>query len=183
MQPSPRIALRRLGHSDLAAFQAYRSDAAVGRYQGWSAQTDEQALAFIEEMSAAALFVPGRWVQLAVAERESNALIGDIGICVSADGASAELGFTLSLPFQRRGLGTETLLEAVALVFEHSQVGQIVCIADARNTPSIRLLERAQMRRIASLDAVFRGEPCVEHTYAVFREEPGRPPRPTVERP
>lgn len=179
LDPLPRngrtLLLRRLGRTDLPAFQAYRSDETVGRYQGWSAQTDEQALAFIEEMNSAPLFPRGRWMQLAVADRETNGVIGDIGICVSADGRSAEAGFTISPRYQRRGLGTEALREAIALILEHSPVMQIVCITDARNTPSIRLLERVPMRRIATAEAVFRGEPCVEHTYAAFREERGPP--------
>ena len=166
-----RVVLRRLVPTDLAAFQAYRNDDAVGRYQGWSAQTDAQALAFIDEMSSAVLFSEGTWVQMAVAERETNGLIGDIGVCLAADGRSAELGFTISPRFQGRGLGTEAVRGAVALVFEQSPAVQIVCVTDARNDPSIRLLKRAGMRRISSAEAVFRGEVCVEHTYAVFRHD------------
>jgi hypothetical protein len=41
--------LRRLATADLAAFQAYRTDAALGRYQGWSPMTDAEARAFLEE--------------------------------------------------------------------------------------------------------------------------------------
>jgi RimJ/RimL family protein N-acetyltransferase len=163
-----RVVLRRLVPADLAAFQAYRNDDAVGRYQGWSAQTDAQALAFIDEMSSAVLFPEGTWVQMAVADRETNGLIGDIGVCLAAGGRSAELGFTIAPRFQGQGLGTEAVREAVALIFEQSPAVQIVCVTDARNDPSVRLLERAGMRKIASAEAVFRGEVCVEHTYAVF---------------
>ena len=170
---SARIVLRRLGIADLPAFQAYRSDETVALYQGWSAQSDQEASAFIEEMSAAALFARGAWVQLAVADRTTNGLIGDIGICVAADGMSAELGFTMAPRFQGKGLGTEAVQEAVALLFEHSSVAQVVCITDARNNASIRLLERAGMRRVATAGAVFRGEPCIEHTYAVLRHDGG----------
>jgi len=166
-----RITLRRLGVADLSAFQAYRGDETVALYQGWSARNDQEALAFIEEMSAAELFSRGAWVQLAVADRETNGLIGDIGICVAADGMSAELGFTIDPGSQGKGLGTEALQEAVALLFEHSPVAQVVCITDARNSASVRLLERAGMRRVATAEVVFRGQPCIEHTYAVLRHE------------
>lgn len=166
-----RVVLRRLVAADLAAFQAYRNDEAVGRYQGWSAQSDAQALAFIEEMSRAVLFPGGMWVQIAVAVRETNGLIGDIGVCLAADGRSAELGFTISPRFQGQGLGTAAVRETVALVFEQSSAMQIVCVADARNDASIRLLERAGMRRVASAEAMFRAESCIEHTYTVFRHD------------
>jgi RimJ/RimL family protein N-acetyltransferase len=104
-------------------------------------------------------------VQLAVADPETNELIGDIGFCVAADGESAELGFTISPAFQRRGLGTEALREAVGLLFEHSSVVRVICVTDARNIPSIRLLEGAKMQRTATAGVVFRGE----HTYTLFR--------------
>jgi len=164
-----RVVLRRLRPADLAAFQAYRSDAAVGRYQGWSSQTDAEASAFIESMSGVALFPAGEWVQLAVADRQSDELLGDVGICVAADRLSAELGFTISPRFHGRGLGREALLSAIGLVFDRSPVGEVVCITDARNNASIRLLERAGLRRVATAEAVFRGEPCIEHTYKTFR--------------
>ena len=175
LDPLPRVGrrviLRRLSPADLSTFQTYRGNEAVGRYQGWSKLSDWQALAFIEEMSKADLFTRGSWVQLAVADRQTNELIGDIGVCVAADGASAELGFTISPRFQRQGLGTEALGEAVGLLFEHSSAVKPVCITDARNIPSIRLLEHAGMQRTASAEVIFRGEPCVEHTYAVLRHD------------
>ena len=175
LEPLPkiarRVALRRLGRADLPAFQAYRNSEPVGRFQGWSAQRDKQALAFIEEMSKAVLFPIGSWVQLAVASRDTNELIGDLGICVAANGESAELGLTVSPRFQGQGLGTEALLEAFGLVFEHSSAAQVICVADARNIPSIRLLERARMQRAATAEAVFRGKPCIEYTYAAFRHD------------
>jgi len=175
LEPLPRLGrrviLRRLGPADLSAFQSYRNNEAVGRYQGWSRQSDQQALAFIEEMSKVNLFPTGSWLQLAVADRKTSELIGDIGICVAADGASAELGFTIAPRFQRQGLGTEALGEAVGLLFEHSSAVKAVCVTDARNIPSVRLLERAGMQRTATAEVVFRGEPCVEHTYAVFRHD------------
>ena len=164
-----RIVLRRLCTADVPAFQAYRNDDAVGRYQGWLAQTDRQALAFVEEMSRAVLCPNGRWLQLAVAHQEGNELIGDIGVCVAANGESAELGFTIAPRFQGQGLGTEALREAVGLVFERSSAVQAICITDARNIPSIRLLERARMKRTATAQAIFRGEPCIEHTYSAFK--------------
>ena len=169
-----RVVLRRLAAADLPAFQAYRHDESVGRYQGWSPQTDPQALAFIAEMSDTVLFPIGSWVQLAIADREGNALLGDVGVCVAADGQAAELGFSLGPRSQGRGLGTEAVQEAIALVFECTAVAQVVCVTDARNFPSIRLLERAGLRKVATAEADFGGGPCIEHTYTVARHNGGQ---------
>ena len=164
-----RIALRRLFSADLSDFQNYRHDKDVGRFQGWTPQTDEEALAFITAMSSAILFRSGEWVQLGIADRGTNALIGDIGIRVSVEAKEAEIGFTLVAQVQRRGLATEAVTEAIALIFEQTKVGRVVAITDARNLPSIRLLERLGMHRIASENAVFQGEPCIEYVYELAR--------------
>jgi RimJ/RimL family protein N-acetyltransferase len=167
------VILRRLSPADLPAFQAYRADPAVGRYQGWRPQPETEALAFIEEMAAVPLFPEGTWVQIGIAERRSNLLIGDIGMCVAAGGAAAEIGFSLSPLAQGNGLGTEAVQEAVRFLFQQTTVADVVGITDARNAPSVRLLERVGMRRVASRSSVFRGDPCIEHTYAISRQHGG----------
>ena len=163
--------LRRLVLADLPAFQAYRQDAHVGLYQGWEPQSDLEASQFIADMSGVALFAPGEWVQLGIADSRTDALIGDVGIRVAADGRTAEIGFTLGVAAQGVGFGTEAVREAIALVFEHARVAQIIAVTDARNLPAVRLLERVGMRRLDTVAAVFRGQPCLEHTYAISRHE------------
>jgi RimJ/RimL family protein N-acetyltransferase len=168
-----RVAIRRLRETDLRAFQAYRHDPQLGLYQGWQPQSDQQALAFIAETSRAPLFPLGQWVQLGIAERTGDRLIGDIGICVAADGGQAEIGFTLEAAAQGRGLATEAVRAAIGLVFERTAVARVVAVTDARNLPSVRMLDRLGMRRVETVPAVFRGEACVEHVYTLSRHEAG----------
>jgi aminoglycoside 6'-N-acetyltransferase len=120
-------------------------------------------------MSHTTLFPRDRWVQLGIADPRTNTLIGDIGIRVAADVVTAEIGFSLDVAAQGAGLGTEAVREAIALVFEHAPVARIVATTDARNLPSVRLLERVGMRRIDTAVAMFRGEPCTEHAYEIAR--------------
>jgi RimJ/RimL family protein N-acetyltransferase len=70
---------------------------------------------------------------------------------------------------QGRGLGTAAARAAIELLFEHTPVQQIIAITDARNAPSMRLLDRVGMTRVATQTAVFRGEPCTEHRYSLTR--------------
>lgn len=164
-----RIALRRLSTADLPAFQAYRHDSAVGLYQGWSPQSDADALAFLDGMATAPLFVPGEWCQIGIADTENNALIGDIGVCVAADETTAEVGFTLSAASQGKGLASEAVIEAIGLLFERTPIGRAVAITDARNLPALRLLENVGMRQTAIISTTFRGEPCTEHEFEINR--------------
>jgi aminoglycoside 6'-N-acetyltransferase len=175
--PLPRIAggvsLRRLATSDLAAFQAYRHDPDVGLYQGWTPMSDAEARAFLDDMSAAPLLRPSRWSQLGIADAGTMGLVGDVGLLLAADGREAEIGFTLARHAQGRGLGAAAVRAAIALAFEVTGAQRVVAITDTRNLPCLRLLERVGMQRTASASALFRGEPCVEHTYFIPRHHCG----------
>jgi RimJ/RimL family protein N-acetyltransferase len=164
-----RVTLRRLCTDDLRAFQAYRLDPIVGQYQGWSPMSDAQALSFLNEMNVAAALAPGEWFQIGIADRQSNTLIGDIGIRISGDGLEAEIGFTLGRRHQGQGLAREAVGEVVALVFEVTDVQRIVAVTDARNDSASKLLSMLGMARIGKQEAIFRGAPCVEDTFALAR--------------
>ena len=173
--PLPRrvddVVLRRLAPSDLSAFQEYRSDPELARYQGWKAKSDAEAGAFLAEMSAAPLLQPGKWSQIAIAEAGGPGLLGDIGLFLAEDGREAEIGFTLKRDRQGRGIATAAVREAIALAFERTNVERVVGITDARNLASIRLLQRVGMGMVESRDAKAGDGPCVEHVYAIAREQ------------
>jgi ribosomal-protein-alanine N-acetyltransferase len=161
--------IRRLTIADLAEFQAYRHDPELGRYQGWSPVSDEEAAAFLGEMNVAPVFNCGSWTQLGIAEPDIGRLIGDIGVFLDPAGLFAEIGVTLARHAQGRGVATAAVREAIRLVFAATTADRVVGITDARNSASVRLLERVGMRWTATTNAVFRGEPCVEHRYALLR--------------
>jgi ribosomal-protein-alanine N-acetyltransferase len=163
--------LRRMRPHDLAAFQAYRSLPELGRYQGWSSMSDAEALQFLDDVHRAPLFTQGHWVQLGIAELESDALVGDIGLYLSEDGTSGEVGFTLRPASQGRGVATLAVREALQLFFSATNVNRVLAITDERNLPSFRLLERVGFQIIESRQAVFRGEPCTERVYALPRTD------------
>jgi len=168
---SDGVTLRRLAVTDLAAFQAYRRDPELGRYQGWSPMPDAEAAVLLSEMSRAPIFFPGSWSQLGITEPPDPSLIGDIGLFLAEDARHVEVGFTLRRQSQGRGLAAAAVRAAINLAFEHTAVDRVLGITDARNLASVRLLERVGMRRVATRSAVFRGEPCVERVYAVARKD------------
>jgi RimJ/RimL family protein N-acetyltransferase len=146
----PEISLRRLRMSDLAEFQAYRTDPDVARYQGWKTESDATAAAFLAAMHEAPLFAPGRWIQVGIALHETDKLIGDIGACISDDSQNAEIGFSLNPAYQRRGLGARAVHELVRQIFDSTMVQAVRGRTDRRNLPSIRLLKRIGMSHSAT---------------------------------
>ncbi len=164
-----RILLRRLVPSDLANFQDYRHDEEVGQYQGWSPQSDTEAAIALEKYGAAKFFQPGVWFQIGIADRETDALIGDIGVCLSAKEPEAEFGFTLRRQSQGSGLASEAIGALMAFLFAETDIRRIVGITDARNIAAMKLLEKLGMRRLQTNKAIFRGAPCEEHVFILQR--------------
>ena len=165
----PRVHLRRLRADDLAAFQRYRSDPELGRYQGWRPMDDAAAAAFLAEMALTPFCPPGSWCQIAIADAACDALVGDIGLCLAADGEALEIGFTLAQPWQGQGRAAEAVQLALQAVWAHTPARRVLALTDVRNGPSVRLLQRLGLRRFATLDAVFRGLPCREHHFVAHR--------------
>src|SRR4029078_509295 len=126
--------------------------------QGWTPMSDAEASDFLSRMSGTPMFTRGEWLQLSVADLEFDVLVGDIGIHLSENGETAELGFTLHPASQGRGIATAAVKEALQVLFAATSAQCVLGITDERNEPSIRLLERVGFRYREARDVVFRGE-------------------------
>jgi RimJ/RimL family protein N-acetyltransferase len=166
-----RLVLRRLTADDAPVMAAYRSDPAIARYQDWT-ETDPVALAaFFAELEAIDPGrPPGQWFQFGVAERATGRLVGDCGLCVRSDSPdTADLGYTLAGGYHGLGYATEAAAALCQWAFSELELARIVATTDARNLPSIRVLERLGMTRIARVETSFRDAPCVELGYELRR--------------
>jgi aminoglycoside 6'-N-acetyltransferase len=163
---TPRLRVRRLRAGDLAAFQAYRHDSEVGRWQGWTPQDDAAAAAFLASMADGPWHRPGAWCQFALADRATDALLGDLGVGfpLAAD-SPLEIGFSLAAAAQGRGLAHEAVAATLAALLPAGIARGAEAITDTRNTASVQLLERLGFVRIATLTSTFRDAPCEEHHY------------------
>jgi RimJ/RimL family protein N-acetyltransferase len=167
-----RLALRRFRPDDAPAFASYRSDPMVARYQSWH---ETYSVADAERMVASLADVhpgePGEWFQFAVADRETDVLVGDCGLHVDgSDTSRAEIGYTLAPAHQGRGFATEAVAALVSYAFGRLDVERIQATADERNAPSIRVVERLGFEAVARVHTTFKGERCVEETYELRRE-------------
>ena len=173
--PAGRVLLRSLHSADLPAFAAYRADPAVCRYQGFDPYSLAEATAFIAEQGPGAVPAPpGGWRQLAIADPETDALLGDCALHLSADDPRlAEIGITLAPAHQGRGYALAALRGLLGYCFGTLHLHRVAAAADPRNAPVLALLARAGLRREGHFreSGHYQGEWCDEVHFAVLARE------------
>ena len=142
-----RIVLRDLRPEDLDHLAAYRSDPLVAQFQGWTPPfTAKDAQSLYASVIGTPFDSPGTWYQLAVAERETDALLGDIGLHF-LDADQVEIGFTLARKRQGQGWMREALTLALGHLFIVLGKHRIIATTDARNVAAHRLLSGLGFRQ------------------------------------
>jgi RimJ/RimL family protein N-acetyltransferase len=88
-------------------------------------------------------------VQFSVRERDTDRLVGDVGIS-TADGEPGvvKVGYTISPSSQRRGYATEAVGALVDYAFRTLGADVVRAYASADNAPSIRVAEHVGMHLI-----------------------------------
>ncbi len=165
-----RCRLRLFQASDLMTFSAYRADPEVARYQSWSSYSYKDAITFFQNLSEKPFGVEGEWYQIALADKLTDTLIGDLAVHFVAP-EIAEVGFTIASKHQRKGYAKEGLLGLLGYLFDELGHKRILATTDAKNIASMRLLESVGFER-ASEDArkvIFKGEQGEEFDYIYSR--------------
>ncbi|MCH5204605.1 MAG: GNAT family N-acetyltransferase [Oscillospiraceae bacterium] len=115
----------------------------------------------------------------AVILTENNKLIGKLFFEDKDFFDAYEIGYTFNKTYWGRGYALEAVCGMIRFAFEKMNVRRIIAEADIKNTRSIRLLERAGMRKegVFIQSAAFRkndlGEPIFEDfaSYAILKSE------------
>lgn len=169
-----RLRLDRLVPTDAPVLFAYRGDEAVARYQGWRLKDEGEAARFIDDQSRLAFLTPDSWAQLAIRDRSTGELLGDLGVHFPADTDSPiEFGISLRPDRQGKGYAREAMSAMLDLAFRTWGYRRSVGSVDPRNVASIALLESLGYRREAHhVEAyLFRGEWVDDVIYAMLARE------------
>jgi RimJ/RimL family protein N-acetyltransferase len=159
-----RIRLREFAERDLVEFARYRADPEVACYQSWDAYTLEDAKRLYAAQIAARFGTLGSWHQLAIADKGSDALLGDCALHFR-DEEELEIGFTLAPARQGQGLARE----AVGLLLGHMPQPRILAVTDAENLAAQKLLVDLGFREEQKRAVVFKGRPGSERLFAIDR--------------
>jgi RimJ/RimL family protein N-acetyltransferase len=169
-----RLYLDRLTPGDTALLFAYRGDEGVARYQGWRPVDEAEAADFIRKQAAQVFGEPDSWCQLAIRDRDTRELLGDLGVHfpVSTD-EPIEFGASLRPEKQGRGFAREAMAAALDHAFREWGYRRAVGSVDPRNVSSIALLRSLGFRQEAHhVESYrFRGEWVDDVIYALLARE------------
>ena len=175
MLETSRLLVRRFVENDLADLVAYRRDPSVALYQDWDLDWSlVDAQGYLEHSDEPKLGTQGEWTQLAVVDRTSGRLCGDIGVhFIEAQPSTVEVGVTMSSEFQGLGLAAEAMRSVLAWLFSEFDLHRVFAHVDARNVPARALLTSLGFRQEAKLREAdwFKGEWTTLCVYAVLANE------------
>ena len=159
-----RLTLRPHTMADLYDLEVFHSDPDVTRYIPWPvrdrAQVRAALVAKIPQISASAA---GEWIVLAVEERSSGTVIGEVLLKRESDSV-AEVGYAFASHAQGKGLATEAVVHLMDVAERELGITTFDAVIEEPNRASARLLARAG----------FLPAPSVEPGLLAFRREVSR---------
>jgi len=169
-----RLILRRFQESDLVAFQAYRANPQIEKYQGWGEFTLDDARKFIANQGEGEPGAPGVHMQIAIELKLTGELVGDVYVYTpEREPEQARLGYSIATAHQRKGYATEAVTAMLDYLFGALNKHRVGAGVDAENTASMALMERLGMRKEAHFiqSAWYRGQWTDEVQYAILQSE------------
>ena len=143
-----RLVLREFTEGDWQAVHEYASDPEVVGYVHWGPNTEEETRDFIRRAMASYREKPRRDWQFAVILKEEDRLIGACDIhLLDRRHQEASIGYCFNQHYWGKGYATEVARRLLAFGFEELKLHRISATCDPQNKGSVRLLEKAGMRR------------------------------------
>ena len=172
---TPRLILRNFTETDLEPFLAYRNEPEVAKYQGWDfPYARDKAERFISSMMNKIALKQGDWLQYAIALKETDELIGDLGVYAKREDArQVAIGFTIASKHWRKGYAFEVIPFLLEYLFEDMDMHRVIADCDSENIASYRTLEKLGFRREAHFvdSFLFKGAYTSEYHYALLQRE------------
>ncbi len=145
-----RVALARFRESDIDAVHAFASDPVVCRFTGWGPNTLDETRAFLTD----AVRRSNDRYDLAVVRGDE--VIGSASVWTTSPvHRVGELGYTIRQDCWGQGFATEVARLLVELGFAHLDLGRLSATCDPANAASVRVLEKAGLRREGLLRGLY----------------------------
>lgn len=152
-----RLILRGHRRDDLDDLVVFHGDPEVTRFIPWPVRTREETAAALErKLAATVVSAEGDWLVLAVEERASGRVIGEVLLKRSDDANRlGEVGYAFATTAQGRGLAGEAVRVILELADGALGLRTVVAHVEPGNTASSRLLDRLgfQLDAVRTVDA------------------------------
>jgi aminoglycoside 6'-N-acetyltransferase len=162
-----RLLLRPFAVEEVPVIVAYRREPSVARFQGWGVVDPREIERDLTAMSARTpCDVPGPWFQLAVVERATLAIAGDVGVRVLGEAHdTAEIGYTIAPAYQGQGYATEAVTALCEWLLGPRGLRGVIAVVDGRNLSSIAVAENAGFLRVSCIETRHAGAASTLLTY------------------
>lgn len=141
-----RLIIRDFTIEDAPLFQEYLTDADLTKQTSSMPHPFPEGLAleYIEKYHK--LKKEGTAIWLAVTLKETNELIGMVGLMFKPEHKKADVGYLIAKPFWGKGYATEAAKKMVEVGFKEHGLGRISATAFADNPASMRVLEKIGLK-------------------------------------
>jgi RimJ/RimL family protein N-acetyltransferase len=167
------LILRPINIKDANAIFKYRSDKLTNQYQGWIPNNIDDVYEFIKK-TAKDFNIADSWFQMVLINKETNVLIGDIGIhFLDKENKQVEIGCTIAKDQQGKGYATEALRKVIDYLFSILNKHRVIGSVDPNNVQSIKMLERLGFRKEAHFkeSILANGQWTDDIIYAILKKE------------
>lgn len=172
---TPRLLLRNFQATDLDRLAAILADESVNRYLYTLPRSrDEAETGLAQRMTLGSDDDEDQLLRVAVELTESHLLIGDFMLHWRRDDhRQGEFGGSLHPRYHGQGFAPEIYSALLEVAFEQHNLHRVFARCDARNTASVRSLEKAGLRHEAHFveNEFVKGEWTDEIVLAILQRE------------
>ena len=144
-----RLYAREFTPGDAEAVFEYAGNIENTGFLPFSPEPMEEVVKFLERRLAEQIQSPRSQYELALCLKETDELIGSMGLKLSEDGRQGELGYLLNMRFWHEGYAAEAALGFLRFGFLGLDLHRIHAFCDDQNSASYGVMERIGMRREA----------------------------------
>jgi RimJ/RimL family protein N-acetyltransferase len=138
-----RFVIRKFRDDDLDAYVANRNDPSTAEFQSWALPySREKAQQVLAEFIALGEPTDGSWFGLAIANPQTDTMIGDVSVLLESGGRAAMIGYNLAPSARGQGIAFGATSWVIEHLFVAVGVRRIHAALHPDNFASMILLER-----------------------------------------
>lgn len=144
-----RLYARDFVREDADGVFEYAGDIESSGFQSFSPESYEDVVKFVESRLAEQIKPERSFYDLVLCLKDTDEMVGAMGIYLDEDRRQAELGYNLKKRFWRQGYATEAAKGFLRFAFLGLDLHRVTSRCDDQNEASYRVMERIGMRREA----------------------------------